>query len=185
MLSANKVFAVNDSLNQAINVINQARIDKGLKTITEDTNLCSLSQLLAEDREKAYPDKIDDNLFSNQKYKIYLKDYSNYSTALLTLNDILIEAYKNKGRPIPFFSKEQVAEQSIASGQALDPNISNGCVAISSGKSGYKQYGYFIGGVKKETLSYKDKAEVASTNNGFWGNIMAFIRNIISKLHFQ
>lgn len=172
--------------NTSVDLINQERVNRGLKKIETDENLCTLTKMLADDRELSYPEKINDNLFSNSKYKEYIKDYSNYVTAVLTLNDVLIKAYNNKGVAIPLFTAEQIAQQSIAGGQAVAPEITHGCSAISSGKIGYKPYAYFIGGVKKEAVS--SPSPIPFNNNissvGFFNKIKIFFINIFSIIHF-
>mgnify|MGYP001596640172 FL=1 len=87
---------------------------------------------------------------------------------------------------IPLFTDEQIAQQSIAGGQAIAPEITHGCSAISSGKIGYKPYAYFIGGVKKDVII--SPAPITVNNNissvKLFDKIKLFFINIFSKLHF-
>ena len=205
------VFVSSTTTSHAISVasvdlINQERTNRGLNQIQTDENLCRLAKMLADDRESSYPERIDDSLLSNPKYKPYIKDYSNYVTAVITLNDVLIEAYKSKGIVVPLFTEEQIARQSIVGGQAIAPEITHGCSAMSSGKIGYKPYAYFIGGVKKQVVisptpvtannSISDiglevitsptpvTVNSAVSSVGFFDEIKSFFIDIFSKLRF-
>lgn len=75
----NQLFASSSSpvSDKAIGLINQEREKQGLKKIITDENLCMLAKLLAEDSELVYPQKINDSLYSNNKYKPYSRNYSN------------------------------------------------------------------------------------------------------------
>lgn len=179
IISINVVHA---SSNISLDLINQERTNRGLKKIEIDENLCTLAKMLAEDRELAYPEKIDDSPFSNPKYKPFIKDYSSYIATVLTINDVLVKAYKDEGVTIPLFTDEQIAKQSIKNGEAIVPEITHGCSAISSGKIGYKSYAYFIGGVKKEIVNSPTPITVGNIIDvSLFTKIKFFFINFFSK----
>lgn len=167
--------------NLAIDLINQERIKRGLRKIEIDENLCVLAKMLAEDREAAYPKDINESLFTNSRYKPYIKDYLKYVISSLTVNDILVKFYKEKGINVPLFTDEQIAQQSIVDGQALTPEITNGCSAVSSGSIGYKPYAYFIGGVKK--ISAPNVVNNSTQNMSLFRRIRLFFTSLLSKIH--
>jgi hypothetical protein len=138
-----------------VDLINKERTNKGLSQLVIDEDLCKVAALIADDRESAYPNKINTSALINPKYKNYVKDYSKVEQLELSYNDILINLYKRTKSPISFSDNNLVktfTEQNGLGYNALDPKLSNGCVAVSSGQVGYKPFAYFIGGVKKTAM---------------------------------
>ena len=139
-----------ETSNKAIDLINKERISRNLKQIKVDENLCNLAQILADDSEKAYPNKI--NTF-NSKYRALLKEYPTHISSSITTSDVLIDLLKKSNGPQVLIEEEEIAQKVISDEQAINPEITRGCTAVSSGKIGYKVFAYFIGAVKYEDLN--------------------------------
>ena len=101
------------------------------------------------------------------------------------MNDVLIKTYNDSGVDVPIFTEKQIAQAAIAKGEAVTPEITNGCSAISSGKIGYKPYAYFIGGVKKEpAISTTQNTESDISSVRLFDKLKLFFIKIFSELGF-
>lgn len=173
--------------NNAFNLINQDRTSKGLKPIVVDENLCKVAALVAEDLETAYPNKINTDLFSSPKYALYMKNYSFYTSSVLTMNDVLVKVYKERNIPIPSFADQDIADQVTSSLSTAPQNsLINGCIAQSSGKSGYKPYIYFVGAIKKSitpTPSIINNQPIQNNSQGLLETIKSAIKSLLKILH--
>lgn len=130
--------------NEVIDLINKDRLSKNLKKIEVDENLCLVARSLAEESERMYPEKLSVNLY-NEPYKKYVKNYSKTQQFTSTYSDVLVKAMGKNAPPLSF-SSESLARQYS---EGIESNLTDGCVAASTGKVGYKPYAYFVGGVRK------------------------------------
>jgi hypothetical protein len=135
--------------------INNKRVQMKLEPFKLDENLCLLAQKLAEDSEMSYPDLFTGSFYNSPIYKEYIQDFKKYEANRVTLNDILVERaqgdksllYLDQDYVITSFTTESNSTKTPA---AFNPELTHGCVGVSSGKFGYKPFAYFIGAVKKK-----------------------------------
>ncbi|MDA1316761.1 MAG: hypothetical protein O3B87_01910 [bacterium] len=136
--------------------INAKRTELNLKPLEIDDNLCQLAQKLSDDSEVAYPDELNLGLLqSDLTYKEYLQEYSLYESNKLTVNDVLVEAVGGQKEFLKFNEDSLIRNFTQESGlgnSSLTPELEYGCVGASTGELGYKPFGYFVGGIKKEPI---------------------------------
>jgi len=144
----------NNERSDVLTELNNIRSGKGLNILKTDSNICKVASMLAEDSERSYPDPIDRNLFTNLSYKEYLKNYSNYDLNKLTINDLLADLNKKTGMLTSFPDDQLVRAFSSEDsyGAAMNPKLTHGCVAVSSGDVGYKPFAYFVGATEKTVM---------------------------------
>lgn len=125
--------------------INEIRKQEGLKPLIENQEICTLAKLVATEKEISYPKKTLG--ISDPKYKIYKKDFSKVGSNDQTTADILVKAQKLEYKP---FMKEDDLDSFAQKNNEVTmyADLTDGCVAISPGGVGYKQFGIFVGGVK-------------------------------------
>lgn len=136
--------------------INKVREQGGLDALAVDPKLCVLAEKFTMDNERSYPNELNSSLFSNDNYKDYLEGYSDYDSSLGTTQDMLVKLQKVQGT-IESFNNNNILSRYISEdGEVYDTvilnaDITHACVGGSDGKTGYKAFTYFIGGVEEDT----------------------------------
>ncbi len=132
--------------------INKRRLELGQKILDIDSDLCALAKILAEEKATNYPKEVIQNIFTDPKYTDYLKNYSSVQQLKFTINDTFIEAAKEKGQKISFTDDYLINfyANTKGIGSPLQPELTNGCIAVSPENIGYKPFIFFVGGIKKK-----------------------------------
>lgn len=149
--SSSSVQNVPEYRLQVIEGINKKRLELGYKALDIDNNLCALAKLLAEERAVNYPNEVKQDILTDPKYKVYIKNYSNVQQLKFTVNDIFVKAAKEKNQKISFtddYLIEAYVNTDNAIASPMQSKLTNGCVAISPENVGYKPFAFFVGSVK-------------------------------------
>lgn len=135
---------------EVMNLINEERSNKKLNKLKIDNNLCQVASKLAKDKAKNYPEEVDPQLFIDNDYKEYMKNYSQFISLEVTYNDILVKLMKKEKLS---FTDEHLfnsfTDPKVGGTSALEPKLISGCVAVSLEDVGQKPFAIFIGGIEK------------------------------------
>lgn len=153
--------------DKALNRLNSYRQQAGLKPINLNQQLCTLGKLTATHDEQVYPQKTVET--NEPQFAKYRQGFVKVGSDVRTTSDLLIKAQKLEYKAT--INEEWLSDFPDKDSEvAMYSALTDGCVAVSPGGIGYKQFAVFVGGVKTQ-----------NGPAGFFQQIINFVSHLFGK----